>query len=105
MSIEKSRKELLAEEYRDDPVTIGTTETIVRTTELKSIGTTVTTEQVKAVDRALDLTRDLMSPQCPKGWYAQCAYRMGADRYLGMASDARKGRTPAKLFSYMLKRA
>lgn len=56
------------------------------------------------VDRALEQVSDLISGEF-KAWYAKQAYRLGASRFLGLASDARQGREPAKLFSYLLRRA
>lgn len=55
------------------------------------------------VDRALEQTSDLITEQF-KPWYAKQAIRLGADRYLGIASDARRGKSPSKLFSYLLRR-
>lgn len=57
------------------------------------------------VDRALERTRDLMEDQNYKKWFAKQAIRLGADRYLGIASDAREGKQPQRLFVYLLKRA
>lgn len=66
----------------------------------KTTGTIDTTGQL--VDAALLATADLISEQF-KAWYAKQAYRLGPDRYLGLASDARQGRHPARLFSHLLK--
>ncbi|MEO5499452.1 MAG: hypothetical protein ABIR46_03060 [Candidatus Saccharimonadales bacterium] len=55
------------------------------------------------VDRALELTQDLYDTEYKK-WFAKQAIRIGADRYLGLAKDAREGRSPRKLFVWMLKR-
>lgn len=96
-----SRNELLAREYSSTTEQLSTD-----ATELKPIGTTeqLSVEGERTVDRALEQTSDLISPQF-KSWYAKQAYRIGADRYLGIAFEARRGRAPAKLFSYMLKKA
>ena len=59
---------------------------------------------VREVDRALELTADLMTDQNYKKWFATQAYRLGADRYLGIASDARTGKQPDRLFVYLLRR-
>lgn len=97
--MEKSRKELLAEEYASQTaVTAGSA-------ELNEFKPAVTADKTKVVDRALDETMDLIGEERMRPWYAKQAYRLGAGRYLGMASDARRGRAPARLFSYMLKRA
>lgn len=56
------------------------------------------------VDRALVRTSDLYEPQYKK-WFAKQAIRLGADRYLGIASDAREGQQPQRLFVWLLKRA
>ena len=63
-----------------------------------------TIDNCTVVDRALEQTKDLISEQF-KPWYAKQAMRLGADRYLGIASDARRGKSPQKLFSYLLRRA
>lgn len=55
------------------------------------------------VDLALEKTTDLYEPTYKK-WFAKQAIRLGPDRYLGIASDAREGREPRKLFVWMLKR-
>lgn len=56
------------------------------------------------VDLALERTSDLYEPQYKK-WFAKQAIRLGADRYLGLASDAREGRDKKRLFVWLLKRA
>lgn len=58
-----------------------------------------------SIDRALELTQDLMSDKNYKKWFARQAIRLGADRYLGLASDARQGKKPQGLFVFLLKRA
>jgi hypothetical protein len=63
-----------------------------------------TIDNCTIVDRALIQTADLITEDF-KPWYAKQAYRLGADRYLGIASDARRGRSPQKLFSYLLRRS
>jgi hypothetical protein len=55
------------------------------------------------VDRALEQTKDLIDPQYKK-WFAKQAIRLGADRYLGAASDAREGQQPKRLFVWLLRR-
>jgi hypothetical protein len=56
------------------------------------------------VDRALERTADLYDPEYKK-WFAKKAIQLGADRYLGIASDAREGRDKKRLFTWLLKRA
>lgn len=46
-----------------------------------------------------------MSDENYKKWFAKQAIRLGASRYLGIAKEAREGRSPAGLFVYLLKRA
>lgn len=62
-----------------------------------------TAVQLAAVDRTLGEIADLTEAKF-KRWYAQQVIRLGCDRVLGLASDARQGRDPKKLFSYLLKR-
>lgn len=57
-----------------------------------------------AVDRALEQTKDLINYQF-RPWYAKQVMRLGVDRFMGLASDAREGNTPARLFSHLLRRA
>lgn len=62
-----------------------------------------TIDNCTIVDRALEQVADLIT-EAFKPWYAKQAYRLGADRFLGIAADARRGNSPAKLFSYLLRR-
>lgn len=57
-----------------------------------------------AVDRTLEMVEDLINPTF-KHWYALQIMRLGDSRVLGIASDARRGKQPARLFSSLLKRA
>lgn len=57
------------------------------------------------VDRALERTSDLIQDPNYKKWFAKQAIRLGADRYLGIAADAREGQHPQRLFVWLLKRA
>lgn len=59
----------------------------------------------RAVDTALERTQDLIQDPNYKKWFAKQAIRIGADRYLGIAADAREGRQPQRLFVYLLKKA
>lgn len=58
-----------------------------------------------SIDRALELTQDLISDPNYKKWFARQAIRLGADRYLGIASEARLGKKPPGLFVFLLKRS
>jgi hypothetical protein len=85
--------------------TVATTET-AGLNEVKTTGTAVTTDGVKnrQVDDALEKTKDLINPDF-KSWYAKRCIEIGYGRYMGLAEDARRGRSPLKLFSYLLRRA
>lgn len=63
----------------------------------------LTTDQNAKIDRALETTSDLINPAF-KAWYASQARRLGVSYYLGIAVEARRGRAPEKLFSYLLKK-
>lgn len=70
-----------------------------------SIGSTkLNTIDNSSIDRVLEQTADLMQADYKK-WFAKQAIRLGADRYLGLAKDAREGRKPDRLFVYLLRRA
>ncbi len=48
---------------------------------------------------------DLVNPQF-KSWYMKCFYKLGKDRVLTLAAQARAdGKQPRKLFSLLLKQA
>ncbi len=64
----------------------------------------LTVDRGKQVDRALEDVRDLITEDY-KRWYAKQALRLGVPRFMGLAHDARQGKRPAQLFSYLLKRA
>lgn len=74
--------------------------TVQLTTGLNEVKTI---DNCTTVDRALEQVSDLITTEF-KPWYAKQAYRLGADRFMGIAADARRGRNPAKLFSYLLRR-
>lgn len=57
-----------------------------------------------AIDRALQQAQDLV-PDDFRAWHASMVRKLGVGRYLGLASDARRGRQPARLFSHLLKEA
>lgn len=40
-----------------------------------------------------------------RSWYCNVFYKLGKDRVLGIASEARLGRHPQRYFSYLLKEA
>lgn len=58
----------------------------------------------RGVDRALEKAADLIEEPY-KPWFAKQAYRIGADRFLGIADNARAGNEPKRLFTYLLKQA
>jgi len=37
-----------------------------------------------------------------RAWYCQAAYKLGSDLFMRCVSNAREGRDPVKLFSYLL---
>ena len=63
-----------------------------------------TIDNSKRVDNALWKTNDLIEPEY-KPWFAKQAIRLGADKYLGIADDARSGKQPKRLFVWLLNRA
>lgn len=99
-----TRKELLEREYG---ASRGATIEQLKTIDLNS---TVSIEQLtngsSPVDIALDETNDLITESF-KPWYAKQAYRLGVERYIGLAREARRisSGSPAKVFSSSLKRA
>ncbi len=97
-----TRRELIEREYAELP-----TVQLSKTTELNSTVLQLSTiEAANPIDEALDKTADLIT-QAFKPWYAKQAYRLGVDRYIGLAKEARQIRngSPAKVFSSSLKRA
>lgn len=54
------------------------------------------------INQVLQQTRDLRIEKFT-AWHARQVRRLGVDRYLGLASDARKGRSPARYFTFLLK--
>lgn len=59
----------------------------------------------RTIDRVLEETADLIEDSSYKKWFAKQAYRLGPDRYMGIASDARCGKQPGRLFVYLLRHA
>lgn len=57
----------------------------------------------RRIDTALEKTADLIDDENYKKWFAKQAIRLGPDRYLGLARDAREGKQPARLFVYLLR--
>ena len=77
----------------------------VRPTEQLSTERVVITKlDNRSVDEALAKTADLINDQF-KSWYAMKARELGYWRYIGLSHDARRGRQPKKLFSYLLRKA
>lgn len=56
----------------------------------------------RQINRVLDEYSDLVTRKF-RGWHRGHIKRLGIDRYRGLAADARRGRHPKKLFSYLLK--
>lgn len=76
-----------------------------RTIDNSTIGiNSVNPIDYRTIDRVLDATADLIQPQYKK-WFAKQALRIGADRYMGIASDARTGKNPDRLFVFLLRNA
>jgi len=71
---------------------------------VKTIDNCNTSSSNTRIDRILAETADLRAPEF-KAWHAQQARRLGVDRYLGLAKDARRGKQPARYFSYLLRNA
>lgn len=54
------------------------------------------------VDATYSLTKDLAN-ETFRPWYCRAIYRLGPDKYLGLADRARKGVNPPLLFSRLIK--
>lgn len=54
------------------------------------------------MDKVFSAVPDLTNQQF-KAWYCKAIYRLGPHRFLELASQARKGKQPARLFSALLK--
>lgn len=82
-------------------VTFNTT---VKTTEIKTSSNNRDTKSVETlkVDYALIEAEAVLNPTF-HNWYAQCAYKLGITEFLKLASIAKQGDEPRKLFSYLLK--
>jgi hypothetical protein len=57
---------------------------------------------VGEVDKVFSAVPDLTNQQF-KAWYCKAIYQLGPHRFLELASQARKGKQPALLFSALLK--
>jgi hypothetical protein len=57
---------------------------------------------VGEVDKVFSAVGDLTNQQF-KAWYCKAIYRLGPHRFLELASQARKGKQPARLFSALLR--
>lgn len=73
--------------------------------EAKAFNTIVNSTIVSSrrVDAALENTADLIDENYKK-WFAKQAIRLGPDRYMGIARDAREGKQPARLFVWLLRK-
>lgn len=88
-------------------------ETTVKTTGLDLSKTTVPTDNCKGykcsvaqVDAMIaDATAaGVINPRM-HGWYCKAAYKLGSEVFMRCVSQAKEGRSPAKLFSYLINRA
>jgi hypothetical protein len=69
------------------------------------IGRRRTKHDVDRVDHALEHVIDLIDPNY-RPWFLKQAYRIGVDRFLGLASEARQnGTNPQRYFSTAVRNA
>ena len=70
--------------------------------EVKATGNRQLSED--EIDAVLDKHIDLVSEEF-RGWHRRQILRLGVDRYIGLASDARReGRNKPKFFSFLLRK-
>jgi len=84
-----------------------TTETIVAKDSKTIVKTTVNCKGYKCTPAQVDLlVQDaaafgVINPRM-QAWYCKLAYQLGSELFMRCAAQAREGRDPVKLFSYLL---
>jgi hypothetical protein len=80
--------------------------TAVQLGGLYKTSTADTTEQLSCneVDELLDAVSDLVNPSF-REWYCKAFYKLGPQTVHALAKQSRKGKNPARYFSFLLRHA